>query len=115
MKATKEDVQRFLNQMKEKIKVFGIMYRDDRGKNAQALINLEITPKYRDSVIINLEVEDYSEGPVIDTLYRCGEMWVLGKDVKGQEVYIKITLGKGSSALCISFHIAERPMNYPFK
>lgn len=115
MKATKEDVQRFLNQMKEKIKVFGIMYRDDRGKNAQALINLEITPKYRDSVIINLEVEDYSEGPVIDTLYRCGEMWVFGKDVKGQEVYIKITLGKGSSALCISFHIAERPMNYPFK
>ena len=115
MKATKEDVQRFLNQMKEKIKVFGIMYRDDRGKNAQALINLEITPKYRDSVIINLEVEDYSEGPVIDTLYRFGEMWVFGKDVKGQEVYIKITLGKGSSALCISFHIAERPMNYPFK
>lgn len=115
MKATKEDVQRFLNLMKEKIKVFGIMYRDDRGKNAQALINLEITPKYRDSVIINLEVEDYSEGPVIDTLYRCGEMWVFGKDVKGQEVYIKITLGKGSSALCISFHIAERPMNYPFK
>ena len=51
MKATKEDVQRFLNQMKEKIKVFGIMYRDDRGKNAQALIDLEITPKYRDSVI----------------------------------------------------------------
>lgn len=115
MKATKEDVQRFLNQMKEKIKVFGIMYRDDRGKNAQALINLEITPKYRDTVIINLEVEDYSEGSVIDTLYRCGEMWVFGKDVKGQEVYIKITLGKGSSALCISFHIAERPMNYPFK
>ena len=115
MKATKEDVQRFLNQMKEKIKVFGIMYRDDRGKNAQALINLEITPKYRDSVIINLEVEDYSEGPVIDTLDRCGEMWVFGKDVKGQEVYIKITLGKGSSALYISFHIAEHPMNYPFK
>ena len=115
MKATKEDVQRFLNQMKEKIKVFGIIYRDDRGKNVQTLSDLEITPKYRDSVLINLEVEDYSEGPVIDTLYRCGEMWVFGKDVKGQEVYIKITLGKGSSALCISFHIAERPMNYPFK
>ena len=50
--ATKEEVQRFLNQMKEKIKVFGIIYRDDRGKNAQTLIDLEITPKYRDSVII---------------------------------------------------------------
>ena len=66
--ATKEEVQSFLNQMKEKIKVFGIIYRDDRGKNAQALVDLEITPKYRDTVIINLEVQDYSEGPVIDTL-----------------------------------------------
>ena len=113
--ATKEEVQRFLNQMQEKIKVFGIIYRDDRGKNAQTLIDLEITPKYRDTVIINLEVQDYSEGPVIDTLNQCGEMWVFGKDVKEQEVYIKITLGKGASALCISFHIAEHPMNYPFK
>ena len=74
--ATKEEVQRFLNQMKEKIKVFGIIYRDDRGKNAQTLIDLEITPKYRHSVIINIEVEDYSDGPVIDTLNQCGEMWV---------------------------------------
>ena len=89
MKATKEDVQRFLNQMKEKIKVFGIMYRDDRGKNAQTLIDLEITPKYRDTVIINLEVEDYSEGPVIDTLYRCGEMWVFGKDVKNRKFILR--------------------------
>ena len=113
--ATKDEVQSFLNQMKEKIKVFGIIYRDDRGKNAQTLVDLEITPKYRDTVIINLEVQDYSEGPVIDALNQCGEMWVFGKDVKGQEVYIKITLGKESSALCISFHIAEHPMNYPFK
>ena len=66
--ATKEEVQRFLYQMKEKVKVFGIIYRDDRGKNAQTLVDLEITPKYRDTVIINLEVQDYSEGPVIDTL-----------------------------------------------
>jgi hypothetical protein len=42
--ATKEEVQSFLNQMKEKIKVFGIIYRDDRGKNAQTLVDLEITP-----------------------------------------------------------------------
>lgn len=49
--ATKEEVQRFLYQMKEKVKVFGIIYRDDRGKNAQTLVDLEITPKYRDTVI----------------------------------------------------------------
>ena len=45
-----------------------------------------------------------------------GEMWVFGKDVKGQEVYIKITLGlPNSSTICISFHIAEHPMTYPLK
>lgn len=112
---TKDEVQQFLNQFKEKIKVFGTIFRDDRGKNLQTLAELEITPMYRESVIVNLEVKDYSEGPLIDTLNQCGEMWVFGKDVKGQEVYIKITLGKGLSAICISFHIAEHPMNYPFK
>ena len=41
---------------------------------------------------------------------------VFGKDVKGREVYIKITLGyQNGQTICISFHIAEHPMNYPFK
>lgn len=83
--ATKEEVQRFLNQMKEKIKVFGIIYRDDRGKNAQTLIDLEITPKYRDSVIINIEVEDYSEGlslTLSTNVERCGS---LEKTLKGRK------------------------------
>lgn len=113
--ATKEEVERFLSRMKEKIKVFGIIYRDDRGKNVQTLVELEITPKFRDSVILHLGVEDYSEGPIIDTLNKYGEMWVFGKDVKQNEVYIKITLDAGTNALCISFHIAEHKMNFPFK
>ena len=112
---TKEDVEKFLNRMKEKIKVFGIIYRDDRGKNNQALADLEITPKFRDSIVLNLKVENYSEGPIIDTLYKYGEMWIFGKDIKENEVYIKITLDAGTRALCISFHIAEHKMNYPFK
>ena len=41
---TKDEVQQFLNQLKEKIKVFGIIFRDDRGKNLQTLAELEITP-----------------------------------------------------------------------
>ena len=37
-------------------------------------------------------------------------------DVKGREVYIKIMLGGvGCQTICISFHIAERPLVYPFK
>ena len=113
---TKQQVEDFLKRLKEKIKVFDIIYRDDRGKNLQTLATLEIAPTYRKQVILNIEPEDYSEGPVVDTLNKMGEMWVFGKNVKGQEVYIKITLGlPNSSTICISFHIAEHPMTYPFK
>jgi hypothetical protein len=43
-------------------------------------------------------------------------MWVFGKIVRAQEIYIKITMGiAGGSAICISFHIAEFPMKYPLE
>ena len=114
--ATREEVEKFLNSFHTKLKIFRIIFRDDRGKNAQALAELEITPVYRESVIKEIGVEDYSEGPIVDTLNKLGDMWVFGKDVKKQEVYIKISLGQpGTSTICISFHKAEHPMKYPLK
>lgn len=70
----------------------------------------------REVIVKSLQVEDYVEGPVIDELNRRSEMWVFGKDVKGHEVYIKITLGyENGQTICISFHIAEHTLTYPFK
>ncbi len=113
---TKDEVEKFLNTFQAKLKIFKIIFRDDRGKNTQALAELEITPAYRENVIRNITVSDYSEGPVKDTLNKYGEMWVFGKDVKKKEVYIKIALGHPDSAtICISFHKAEHPVVYPFK
>lgn len=113
---SREDIQRFLEQFNAKMKVFGIIYRDDWGKNRQTLEELEIVPVYRRLVIESLVAEDYVQGPVVDELNRFGEMWVFGKDVKGREIYIKIMLGcEGSQTICISFHIAEYPLTYPFK
>ena len=112
----KDEVQRFLDQFNSKMKVFGIIYRDDRGKNQKTLEELEIVPMYRRLVIESLTVEDYVQGPLIDELNRLGEMWVFGKDVKGREIYIKIMMGcVGSQTICISFHIAEHPLSYPYK
>ena len=113
---TKEEVQAFLNQFHAKMKIYGILYRDDRGKNQKTLEELEIVPSYRKVIIESLEVEDYVQGPVVDQLNRLGEMWVFGKDVKGREVYIKIMLGGvNCQTICISFHIAEHPLQYAFK
>ena len=96
--------------------MFGIIYRDDRGKNQKALEELEIVPSYRRVIIESLVVEDYVQGPVVDELNKLGEMWVFGKDVKGREVYIKIMLGgEWCQTICISFHIAEHALKYPFK
>ena len=98
------------------MKIFGILYRDDRGKKQKTLEELEIVPSYRKVIIENLKVEDYIEGPIIDELNKLGEMWVFGKDIKGREVYIKIMLGGNNcQTICISFHIAEHPLSYKFK
>ena len=113
---TTEDVKAFLDLFNIKAQVFGIRFRNDREKNREALLQLDITPMQRELIVKNLQVQDYVEGPVIDVLNREGEMWVFGKDVKGREVYIKITLGyENGQTICISFHIAEHPLAYPFK
>lgn len=113
---SESQVQSFLDQFHTKMKIFGILYRDDRGKNQKTLEELEIVPSYRKVIIENLKVEDYVEGPIIDELNKLGEMWVFGKDIKGREVYIKIMLGGNNcQTICISFHIAEHPLSYKFK
>ena len=116
MVATKDDVQNFLDQFHAKMKIFDIIYRDDRGKNNKALEDLEIVPSYRKVVIENLIVDDYVEGPLIDVLNHLGDMWVFGKDVKGREVYIKIMISNvNGQTICISFHLAEAKLSYPYK
>ena len=72
---TIEEVRAFLDQFNTKVQVFGILFRDDRPKNREALQVLDITPLQRELVVKNLH---------------------------GQTI-------------CISFHIAEHPLVYPFK
>ena len=114
--ATRLEVQRFLRTFHAKLKVFDILFRDDRGKNQKALFDLDITPVYRVEIIKTLAVSDYSAGPIVNDLGKNTELWVFGKDVKQREIYIKISLGfPNESVICMSFHLAERPMEYPFK
>lgn len=111
-----EEVAAFLKDFKEKMKFWDVLFRDERGKNAQALIELELRPIDRKKTLETLQVNDYSEGPLEEKLYGGTDMWVFGTIVKKKEVYIKITFGAmGSSVICISFHIAEHKMNYPLK
>jgi len=114
--ATKEEVEKFLADFQIKLSIFGIIFRDDRNKNIETLLELEITPKYREDIIRRLSAEDFIDGPIPDTLNKLGYMWVFGRDIKGRDVYIKISMGlENNPTICISFHIAEHKLNYKFK
>lgn len=113
---TEAEVSSYLKNFKEKMKFWDVLFRDDRGKNLQTLVELELRPVDRKAILEALEVKDYSAGPIEETLYGGADMWVFGKMIQKREVYIKITMGaKGASVICISFHLAEHKMNYPLK
>lgn len=113
---TVAEVSSFLKDFKEKMKIWDVLFRDDRGKNAQALVDLELRPFERKTILETLEYFDYSEGPLSEILYGGADMWVFGKTIKKKEVYIKITMGvMNSSVICISFHLAQHKMQYPLK
>jgi hypothetical protein len=113
---TKADVEIFLTGFKEKLKVFDIIY-EERTKNKQALLDLEITPSQRTGYIKGLKAEDYFKGPTKDTNDITNpDYWKFGKSINNKEVYIKIHFGKTNKpVICISFHVAEWPITYKFK
>lgn len=114
--SSKQEVEKFLRELKVKMDVFGILFLDERGKNQQTLHDLEISPNKRMEIITSLTVRDYSEGPLDEKMRGILPMWIFGKNVKNKEVYIKISMGmENTKAVCISFHIAEHPINYPLK
>lgn len=115
----KEDkVSQFLKDFVFKLDFWGLYLREDRAnpKNTNTLLALELKYVHVKEILKELKVEDYSQGPLPDTLYHLSEMWVFGKIIKKREVYIKIQLGPPDSrVICISFHFSEYPITYPFK
>ncbi|KAA9341144.1 type II toxin-antitoxin system MqsR family toxin [Larkinella humicola] len=112
--APKEEISRFLADFKTKMDVYNVVYMN-REKNLQALSDLDIRPFERTAYLKSLEVESYYRGPLPDQA-GISDLWEFGIPVKGKEVYIKIQLGAHNrSTICISFHLAEFPMTYPYK
>lgn len=109
---SKEEVEQFLSQFGIKFDIWGIFYLD-RDKNTEALKALGITPKARDEIVRQLHSDDYVKTLSADFF---NEMWVFGKDMDGTELYIKIALGQPNNrTICISFHLAEHPIQYIYK
>lgn len=117
MSATNKDVSAFL-------KEFKLIVTQGRGLdviprlvNRDTLIELGLTERNRKQTILNLSACDYCSGPEADT-DRPGDVWVFGKTLAAKEIYIKLKIaqvGKTEIAKCLSFHEAERALQYPLK
>ena len=113
----KDEVRRFLRYFKEIAASKGI-YIVDREKTDRTLIDLGINRAQCKDEIISLSVLDYSSGPDPDfSRPGAAPFWIFGKMVKGIEIYIKLKVVEGIArdrAICVSFHIAEESLYYPF-
>ena len=113
---TEYDVELFLKDFKVNMQLMDIVFLNDRAKNTKTLAILEIPVTKQKQIIEELEIKDYSEGSIEDTNFVGSPLWVFGKIIKGYELYIKISMGlPNRNTLCISFHMAEFPINYPLK
>ena len=120
--ASYDEVKAFLDEFKAKAKVFGIAYNIDKEENQQTLFDLELFGSKRDQYILNLQPEDYYQGPdVNDYDSKEGPVWMFGIGIKKKKkkipIYIKIFITKAQNVAnyCISFHIAKYQMSFPYK
>lgn len=112
----KNDVDGFLSEFKQKMKVFGVVYHrsDD---NYQIMLDLDISPGARNNILLKLKTINYYKGPNKDNYDpHSSPVWEFGISLGNKEIYIKISLGrKNKPVLCKSFHFPKRNINYPFK
>ena len=113
---TSAEVEAFLREFHARMRVWDVIFRDDREKNTITLVQLGITRAQRKTLLLELTATDYSEGPIRDR-DKGPDLWVFGKALKGTDLYIKVTLGfaQSGAVICISFHAAQHPMKFPLR
>ena len=111
---TISDVRNFLDSINVKIDIYGMVFVN-RQRCQETMRMLGISEKVAKNIIKDLDEKDFSKYFSDDIQWGC-DLWAFGKDINGEEIYIKIGLGlPNRQAICISFHKADFPIHYPFK
>ena len=113
--ATRAEVELFLERWRNACKVAVDFV--PREKNIETLIELRMTKEQAKQSLRGLSVENYVSGPEKDESVQKGELWVFGLEIGGREIYIKVKVYQANGlecAKCVSFHIAERSLRYPY-
>lgn len=113
---TLQEVESYLQAFQTKLSVFSVVFLDRDKNSTKTLLKLGISGDNRLACLRELEPTDYVQGPTANQQPTEAPLWVFGRTIRRREIYIKVTLGRpNGSVLCISFHVAEHPLSYPFK
>ena len=114
--ATKNEVLQFLIQFKNLAQDSSKFTFVPRKKNLDSIAEMGMLPRQVRLEILQLTYRDYVQGPDSDSEYPGSNVWVFGKSIGNEPVYIKLSdrFEKGV-AICISFHRADQPLRYPLR
>ncbi|MBU6122611.1 hypothetical protein [Hymenobacter siberiensis] len=114
--STLREVADYLKEFKTKLSIFSVFFLDRDKNSTKTLLKLGISGDNRRACLDELEPTDYVQGPLPNQQPSEAPLWVFGRTIRHREIYIKMTLGRpNNSVLCISFHLAEHSLQYPFK
>ncbi len=85
-----------------------------RAETNQTILNLGLTSRQCEEIILSLSVNNYCDGPLPDYDYP-GSLWIFGVLLNDCEIYIKLKIANVNGiklAKCISFHESELPLKY---
>jgi hypothetical protein len=100
--------------MNIKIDIYGMVFAE-RQRCQETMRMLGINEMVAKEIVKSLEATDFSKYFDDVTQWGC-ELWTFGKDVNGEEIYIKIGLGRPNrSTVCVSFHKPDYQIQYQFK
>lgn len=112
-----EEVRNFLLEFKQAVTGGSGVELVPRDETLSTLARLGLTKANLEEILLRLSTTDYCQGPEPDR-DRPGEIWVFGREIEGEEVYIKLKVAQTKSRTivkCISFHIAQFPLDYPYR
>lgn len=114
MGATRNDVLLFLLLVKQCAAREFILWR--RRENLETLARLGITIREAKERVLALTPEDYYRGPSKRHGHPDQQVCEFGLEVGGTEVYVKVNvIVEPEQCVCMSFHLAERPLSYPLR
>ncbi len=118
MIAQREEVEAFLQRVREAARNDRIRFWGERKKNRKCFIDLRLTENDVVGYLANLEIEDYCEGPAPDEKGNPRMIWVFGLQIRDVEIYVRLAdraVDSHDHCVCISFHPSEHPLTYPYR